>query len=103
MCFTHYIRPIISTLIGQPFGWPTVSAQACGDIENKGKRTTLLRVQINWRPNDGYCLAHTEKQGSHMLTSLVDADGYIILEPGQVVKNGERTDVYQYDLRREPV
>lgn len=103
MCFTHYVRPVITALNGLPFGWPTASAQAASDIANNGKRANMIRVQMTWRPNGGYCITSAEKQGSHMLTSLADADGYIILEPGQTLKSGERIDVYRYDFRREPV
>ncbi len=38
-----------------------------------------------------------------MLTSLTEADGYIVMEPGQNLLKGERTDVYRYDFRRDPV
>ncbi|MDW7771956.1 MAG: molybdopterin molybdotransferase MoeA [Desulfobulbaceae bacterium] len=103
MCFAHYVRPVITALNGLPFGWPTVSGEAGDDIANKGKRTNMVRVQLTWRHNGGYCITHSEKQGSHMLTSLSEADGYIILEPGQTLKKGERGDVYRYDFRRDPV
>ena len=103
MCFTHYVRPVITSLGGLPFGWPTISGEAAEIIENRGKRTNMARVQLTWRPNGGYCISNAEKQGSHMLTSLSDADGYIILEPGQTLNSGERIDVYRYDFRREPV
>lgn len=103
MCFIHYVRPVITNLNGLPFGWPTVSGEAADVIVNHGKRTNMVRVQLTWRPNGGYCISDAEKQGSHMLTSLSEADGYIILEPGQILNKGERIDVYRYDFRREPV
>ena len=103
MCFAHYVRPVITALNGLPFGWPTVSGEAVSDIGNRGKRTNMIRVQLTWRPHGGYCITNADKQGSHMLTSLADADGYIVLEPGQNLKAGERCDVYRYDFRREPV
>lgn len=103
MCFAHYVRPVITALNGVPFGWPVVSGQAIVDIANHGKRTTMIRVQLTWRPNGGYCITHAEKQGSHMLTSLSDADGYIIMEPGQILASGEHFDVYRYDFTQEPV
>jgi molybdopterin molybdotransferase len=103
MCFAHYVRPVITALNGLPFGWPTVSGEAADDIINKGSRTNMVRVQLTWRQNGGYCITHAEKQGSHMLTSLSEADGYIILESGQTLLRGERGDVYRYDFRREPV
>lgn len=103
MCYTHYVRPIITSLNGLPFGWSTVSGEAADMIVNRGKRTNMIRVQLTWRPNGGYCISNAEKQGSHMLTSLSDADGYIITEPGKNLQPGERIDVYRYDFRREPV
>lgn len=103
MCYAHYVRPLISALNGFSFGWPTISGEAADDITNRGKRTNMIRVQLAWRPNGGFSITHAEKQGSHMLTSLSEADGYVILEPGQTLKAGERGDVYRYDFRREPV
>ena len=103
MCFAHYVRPVITALNGLPFGWPTISGEVAAEISNREKRTNMIRVQLTWRPNGGYCITHAAKQGSHMLTSLSEADGYIILGPGQTLKEGERSDVYRYDFRREPV
>lgn len=103
MCFAHYVRPVITALNGLPFGWPTVTGEAVTDIINHGKRTNMIRVQLTWRPNGGYCITHADKQGSHMLTSLSDADGYIIMMPGQTLQAGERCDVYRYDFSQEPV
>lgn len=103
MCYTHYVRPLISALNGLSFGWPTVSGVAEADIHNGGKRTNMIRVQLQWQANGGHTITHSAKQGSHMLTSLAHADGYIILEPGQTLKAGERIDVYRYDYLREPV
>ena len=103
MCFAHYARPVITAMNGLPFGWPTVSGEAGEEIVNKGQRTNMVRVQLTWRHNGGYCITHPLKQGSHMLTSLSEADGYIILEPGHTLATGERCDVYRYDFRRDPV
>lgn len=103
MCFTHYVRPVIAALNGLSFGWPTVSGEATDEIANQGKRTNMIRVQITWRPNGGYGITNAEKQGSHMLTSLSNANGYIILEPGRILKTGEHIDIYRYDFHREPV
>jgi molybdopterin molybdotransferase len=102
MCFTHYVRPVITALNGLAFGWPMVSGEARSDITNTVKRPNMVRVRLQWHPNSGYYITHAARQGSHMLTSLTQADGYIILEPGQTLKAGERIDVYRYDFLREP-
>ncbi len=103
MCFTHYVRPLIGALCGVPFGWPLVSAKVGEEIVNKGGRPNMLRVQMTWDADKGYAATSAERQGSHMLTSLADGDGYIILEPGQALRTGERVLVYSYDFRKEPV
>ncbi len=103
MCFTHYVRPLILALNGLPFGWPMISAAAAADIVNGGRRPNMVRVKLQWRPNSGYFISNASRQGSHMLTSLTGADGYILLEPGQKLKAGERVDVYRYDSLREPL
>ena len=103
MCYCHYVRPLISAGNGLPFGWPKVSGEMASDLTNRGKRSNMIRVQLRWRRNGGFAITHTAKQGSHMLTSLSEADGYIILEPGQTIKSGERSDVYRYVFRNEPV
>ncbi len=103
MCFTHYIRPILTSLNGTPLGWPTVSGESKRKIVNHGKRPNMIRVQLSWRPNGGYWITNAEKQGSHMLTSLSGADGYIIMDPGQIISEGERVDVYSFDFQRKPV
>jgi molybdopterin molybdotransferase len=103
MCFTHYVRPLLASLQGLTFGWPTVSGKAAVDIVNSGSRTNLMRVRLKWQPNGGYLISDAAKQGSHMLTSLSGSDGYIILPPGQALEQGQSIDVYQYDYRRESV
>lgn len=103
MCFTHYVRPLLGNLQGLTFGWPTASGKAAVDIINNGSRTNLMRVRLRWQPNGGYLISDAAKQGSHMLTSLSESDGYIILTPGQAVQQGQRIDVYQYDFTRESV
>ncbi|MEJ2228174.1 MAG: molybdopterin molybdotransferase MoeA [Alphaproteobacteria bacterium] len=101
MCFTHYIRPLLGALSGRPFGWPTISAEATADIANSGKRAAMVRVRLK-RDDDGVHHIHeVEQQGSHMLTSLCFADGYIILGPQQTLSAGERGKVYLFDFQKE--
>ncbi len=96
MCYTHYVRPIIRTLTGRPFGWPTVSARLDSDIENPGRRTNLMRVRMAWHSPDGYHITDAARQGSHMLTSLTEANGYIMLQPEQRLAAGDAVEVYRF-------
>lgn len=100
MCFAHYVRPLIGALSGRPFGWPTVTARAAEAMANRGGRPNMLRVRMGRDQEGSYTVSSVEKQGSHMLTSLAEGDGYIILEPGQALRAGERVVVYSYDFSR---
>ncbi len=101
MCFTHYIRPLIGYLNGVNFGWPMVAGTAITDIKNKGRRTCMIRVKLSWHQNKGYQITDAVAQGSHMLTSISQSDGYIILEPGELLHKGSIIDVYCYNSLKE--
>jgi len=90
MCFTHYLRPLIAALAGQPFQWPMMEVQAVEDIANPGRRPNMVRVRWAASPSFPHGIRSFAGQGSHMLTSLADAAGYILLEPGQTVLAGDR-------------
>lgn len=101
MCFTHYIRPLIGHLNGLNYGWPIVAGIALQDIKNSGKRTCMIRVKLSWHPNSGYNIKDAKVQGSHMLTSISESDGYIILEPGETLTKDSTIDVYCYNSLKE--
>ncbi len=94
MCYSHYVKPLISAMQGRDFQWKFLTAAADELIENSGKRTTFMRVKIDYHCSDFPLISKVEKQGSHMLSSVVDADGYIILEPGEKVLKGGSFKVY---------
>jgi molybdopterin molybdotransferase len=86
MCFTNYVRPVLAELQGTPSINHSVTAKAGERIVNDGSRTNFIRVSVENNPNEIAIIREMEKQGSHMLSSIVHADGYIILEPGQVLE-----------------
>ncbi len=101
MCFIHYIKPMIGAVLGLPFGWPIVSARTLAPIKNCGSRPTMVRVNLDWQDPNGYSITAAEKQGSHMLTSITESNGYIILPPKAEVAAGETQTIYCYDSKRE--
>lgn len=103
MCFAHYVRPLIASHSGRPFGWPTFTARAAEEIVNRGSRPNLLRVRANRDQEGKPAIVSVERQGSHMLTSLAAGNGYVILDSGQSLAVGERALVYSYDFRQEPL
>ena len=96
MCFTHYIRPLIFTMLGQEMSWKCITALAGGEIANNGKRTNFIRVKIDQQEGQLPRIIDIKKQGSHMLSSIVNADGYIIVEPGVTVNPGQAVNAFLF-------
>ena len=94
MCFAHYVRPILAWLQGRNFGHPSITAKLRETIGNAGKRPNFLRVTITEHPGEAPTIVPAAKQGSHMLTSIVQADGYIYLEPGETLAVGALVEVF---------
>jgi molybdopterin molybdotransferase len=67
-----------------------------GEIANNGKRTNFIRVKLEQKQGQLPQIIDIKKQGSHMLSSIVNADGYIILEPGITVQPGEQVNVFLF-------
>ena len=95
ICFKHYVRPMLLSIQGKGFNWPTQKALAPIDIVNKMDRTHLMRVKII-STNDDNIIEVLERQGSHMSSSIAQADGYIILAEGAVIKKGAEVEVYLF-------
>lgn len=96
MCFTHYIRPLLYTGRGRRMAWKTLAAMTESTISNTGKRTNFIRVQLAQEEGKLPRIVDVKKQGSHMLSSIVNADGYIILEPGITLQPGEVVYIYLF-------
>jgi molybdopterin molybdotransferase len=94
MCFVHYIRPLLFTMYGREMSWNTITALTDSGIANKGNRTNFIRVKLEKRQGALPRIIDIKKQGSHMLSSIVNADGYIILEPGITVQPEEPVNVF---------
>ena len=96
MCFSHYIRPLIVTMLGQEMSWKSITAMTEGEIVNNGRRTNFIRVKLEQKQGRLPQIIDIKKQGSHMLSSIVNADGYIILEPGAAVQPGDTVNVFLF-------
>jgi molybdopterin molybdotransferase len=94
MCFQNFVLPSLAALQGVELLKTVTSAVAEIAVSNTGKRTDYLRVDITTEPNSAPTFRPIARQGSHMLTSIVEADGYIAIEPGCILQAGELADVY---------
>ena len=95
MGFFHYIRPAIAIMCGKS-GEREKSKMILGnDYFVEGDRREFLRVSIT----DGFAKI-LNRQGSHMLSSISMADGYIIADGNSHLKKGISIDVYYFPDRR---
>lgn len=93
MCFSNYVRPVLAKLQGTGTISRTAMGRMAEKVENRGKRTNFIRVTVDERPGDLAMVREMERQGSHMLSSIVQADGYIILTPGAFLEAGQLVEV----------
>jgi molybdopterin molybdotransferase len=96
MCFRNYVRPVLAELQGTQSLNHTITAQASAKISNPGSRTSFIRVVVENAPNEVARITEVSQQGSHMLSSIVHADGYIVLGPGQILEPSSLTEVYLF-------
>ncbi len=96
MCFSYYVKPILATFQGFPTCKNCLTAVVEQEIANHGKRTNFIRVIISKIPDEIPSIKKTATQGSHMLSSIVQADGYIILQPGEVLAGGSLVKVFPF-------
>ena len=93
MCFNNYVRPVLAELQGTSSINHTVTAQVLERVANDGERTNFIRVAVEEKPNELTVIRELAQQGSHMLSSIVHADGYIVLDPGEALEPGDLIEV----------
>ena len=96
MCFHNYVRPVIAELLGTSSVNRTVTAKITEMVFNNGTRTNFVRVCLEIKPNEVALIKEVAQQGSHMLSSIVNADGYLVLEPGEELKPGSLVEVFLF-------
>jgi molybdopterin molybdotransferase len=78
--FDVFVRPVLLKMNGQPDAWPTAKALAGEDIPSDGRRS-YIRVKLA-RENGHFVATTTGTQSSGALTSMVLADGLLIIPEG---------------------
>jgi molybdopterin biosynthesis enzyme len=93
MCFRNFVRPVLAELQGTTYFDTTLTAIVAEQMFNSGTRTLFVRVKIENRPNQLALVKEVSRQGSHMLSSIAHADGYVVLQPGEVLQPGSLKEV----------
>ncbi len=99
MCFFYYIQPLIASLAGEEFSWQRLTARAACDITNRGKRTTMVTIRLS-RDQEGRPIFHSAgSQGSHRLTSIAQAHGFVIVPAQTTLPAASRQELYLFPWR----
>ncbi|MDR3088281.1 MAG: molybdopterin molybdotransferase MoeA [Desulfobulbaceae bacterium] len=94
MCFCKYVAPALAHLAGRRRDERLVTGVADGRFTNDDNRTHLTRVRLTWRESQPPLVSQLDRQGAHMLTGLVMADGFVTLEPGCEIASGAMLEVH---------
>jgi len=99
-CYAYYVHPLIQTMQGRRFSWDTVSGRLDRSIHNDGDRDLFIRVMTSRTKAGGIRVQPLMKQGSHMLSSLALASGFVLLPKGRRAQRGEEVRVHLYPWER---
>lgn len=92
MSFLQFVGPAVRKAAGHPpERWPLPESTALmeHDVANDGDRRNFLRARL--RLDGGRLTASTSHraQGSHILTSMLGANGIVVLDPDQAAAAGD--------------
>lgn len=95
MSFLQFVRPAIRKASGYPADdllLPTAIAALENPVYNRGDRRQYLRAHLRFA--EGRLRAATpEKQGSHMLTSMLGVNGIVVMDAEQRAEPGDEVKV----------
>ena len=97
MSFLQFVGPAVRKAAGHPpERWPLPESTALmeHDVANDGDRRNFLRARLRL-DGGGRLTASTSHraQGSHILTSMLGANGIVVLDPDQAAAAGEPVTV----------
>jgi len=98
-CFTCYIHPLLQRMQGRPFSWEQVEGVFDSPYVCRGDRRFFLRVSVRHDQDGAISVTPLEQQGSHMLSSMTRADGFLLLDPGDTLAIGDSVTVFLYPWR----
>ncbi|MFC2132110.1 gephyrin-like molybdotransferase Glp [Bacteroidota bacterium] len=94
--YVFYVHPVIQKLLGKKNSWHIVEGTLNESVSNKSKRVYFKRIRLQNDNNLCGIVTPVVNGGSHMLTSIAYANGFIVVEPGITIKKDEKVKVYLY-------
>jgi molybdopterin molybdotransferase len=99
--FVLLVRPALTVLSGGRPGRMRTTARLARDLDKRPGRTHAVRCRLELR-DDGWLAHPAERQGSHVLTSMLGADCLALLPTASgPLRAGERVEVELLDLGSE--
>jgi molybdopterin molybdotransferase len=91
--FHLFVRPALAALVGRDMRDRRTTAVMDADYSKKPGRAHVVRCSAQAR-EDGWHVRPTREQGSHVLTSMLGADAFALLEAERGdVRAGERVEI----------
>ncbi len=91
--FQLFVRPALRALQGADPDAARTTALLDEDVERNSRREQAVRCRLS-RAEDGLHASPTGPQGSHVLTSVLDADALALVDAGEgAARRGERIQV----------
>jgi molybdopterin molybdotransferase len=91
--FQLFARPALAALQGAAPDAPRATAVLAHPVARNARREEAVRVRLR-QGDEGLVAETTGEQGSHMLTSMLGADGLALIAPGDgELAAGERVEV----------
>ena len=93
--FEIFVRPVIKTMIGmKQIFREEITATLNDPIFNYDNRRVYARVKVNGNPKQGYLANLSGNQNSHILSSMINANGLAICpENKKILKKGDQVKV----------
>lgn len=92
MCYQYYLHPVLQHLRGGPFTHPSTTATVAEAFGNKLPRAQLFRVAMQMAAGQ-WQVRPLARQGSHMLSTVSEADGFVVLETAQSYEPRDKVEV----------
>jgi molybdopterin molybdotransferase len=96
MSFLQFVRPALYKAGGYKkefWSLPQTNALLDGPVENDGRRRNYMRCHLYYATDGSLRAEVFAQQGSHMVTSMIGANGIAIFEPGQKAAAGASATV----------
>ena len=95
MSFLQFVRPAIRKAAGYPqTAWflPEAHARVESPCDNDGDRRQYMRATLRYQ-NGQFWVRPARSQGSHIISSMLKANSFVVLEPHQRAEIGDQVMV----------